>query len=406
MALLAPMALADIAMPYKYNDAFGTNQYYSVVFDGEGEAAVAAKLVFQNMDKKEVDTITLEIPGRAVRIISVLQEFQDYQDQCNNWQDDCTKYDGSTCLEYSRRCTNWYKQPGWPMQYSIVNYTQDRLSNSVKITAKLPKKIGLQESTTLLIYYKASGYAESTFGVFSFNYETIKSGFDVNSVRVAINTQDDLYLKGGKANVDYQLNTGIAALSKASESIQSDSLQQFSSSIQWQQGYVKQAAGLDPWESFKVSGKYSSSWLLLNAGTIALWLLAVAVVVFGIVLFIKKRRSAMPIQRKPNQPNPHFRMAMIGLASSVLLLVLWYLIVNFFSNTWRFGNSELVAPMAILVSIVLLLAVFIGPSVYMGINFGARFGFMTFAYTLGWLVLIVVLTVVIMSSLYRPIIYY
>src|SRR3989344_812837 len=79
--------------------AFGSNQYYSVVFDGEGEAAVAAKLVIVNTAKSNLTALNVEIPGN-VRIIAAVQEVQFKQRQCNNWERVCTNLSGETCTEY------------------------------------------------------------------------------------------------------------------------------------------------------------------------------------------------------------------------------------------------------------------------------------------------------------------
>ena len=64
-----PFAQAlDLAMPKPGSPVFGNNQYYSVLFDGEGDAIVAAKLVIFNPSEvlsfRELPTIWTTRPFR------------------------------------------------------------------------------------------------------------------------------------------------------------------------------------------------------------------------------------------------------------------------------------------------------------------------------------------------------
>lgn len=401
LILIVPVAFADQTIaPQYYGNNFGTNQYYAVVFDGEGEAEVAAKLVFQNVGQDLINDISFEIPGKNVRIISAVQEYQSYGKQCGYWRDECSKSSQDTCLEYKRVCDNWMMQPQYPMKYSVLTLSQEKLSNSVKVKAILANKVQSQETTTVIVYYKAMGYATSSLGVYNFDFETIKSSFDVKNVRVSISTQEDLYLKGGGAKVDYQLNSGFSAMSKANDGVQSESMQQFSNSIQYQPGYVKETSGLDPWESFKVSGKYSSSWFLMNMMNLLIWAIVIIVAIFGLRWFLKRRT------KRPTDKGLHFRMAGIAFITAIVLSALWYLVLLLFDNLHSFAYDDLVLPFLVLLAGVVMISSFIGPSVYVGMNHGAKYGFITFAYTLGFLVVLAVITLTLLVALRPSVIYY
>lgn len=380
---------------------FGTNQFYSVNFDAEGEAEVIAKLSFNNIDKESGQFI-IEIPGNNVRMIAAVQEVKMQEQYCSYWKDDCIEMQDRICIKSERICANWYDQQ--TIKYAPVGFSEEKLSDSSKVTLNI--KAPEQEQMTFLIYYKAKGYVDESLNVYNFDFRTIKSSYDVKNVRVAVNVQQGLYLKGTDSNINYQPNVGFDAAYKSvqtSQPEQSAYLSDLSNRVEWQQGFVKQASGLDPWESMSVEGKYSKSKFLINIWSYALWLFLAIVLVLGIrvaykKLSIKKIRAAQPIS--------HFEMAMIALGSSVLLSIGWWLVVllmNYLSMV-RF-NEYLVPPLVIIV-ILVLLALLLGPSIYIGTTKGARYGFMVFGYTLAWLLMFLVLASALLSISYTRGVYY
>src|SRR3990167_5788480 len=162
-ALGSPVyAAADIAPSYPISGSTqttGQNQYYTVVFDGEGETAVAAKLTFQNATKDPIDSVDIEIPGTVVRLITAVQEISQQQpclrygplpsypqgeEQPQNIMPPCLQYDYGYSLPY----------------YYILTTKEDHLSLSTKVTLTLPKSVNSQEQFSVLLYYKAVGYVE------------------------------------------------------------------------------------------------------------------------------------------------------------------------------------------------------------------------------------------------------
>ena len=125
-----------------------------------------------------------------------------------------------------------------------------------------------------------------------FKFETIKSGLDVNQVRVAINVQEGFYLKGGKGQTQYQPPIFSALEStSALKGVEDSSIRSFSQNIIYQSGYVKQTSGLDPWESFTVAGKYSSSRFLLYLNGIFISIAVIIGIIFGVWFLVKKFRK-------------------------------------------------------------------------------------------------------------------
>ncbi|MBW3022988.1 hypothetical protein KY308_02705, partial [Candidatus Woesearchaeota archaeon] len=278
LAVFIPKSLAEvasktsIAYPYPGTQPFASNQYYSVHFDEEGEAAVLAKFTIVNAKDSSIDEISVEIPGTSVRIINSVQEAMAQRRSCAQWDDKCVEQVEGQCSKYERTCVS-YKTYGTFQGYYSIDYTEQRLSKSTAYKFKLSQEIGPQESATVIIYYKAEGYVKKSFGIYNFDFETAKIKYDVDNVRVAVNVQPELYLKGGQSRVDYLPQIGASfAAEKLSTSVAAESsgLATLSRTIEYQQGYTKQTSGLDPLESFHVEGKYADSWFALNTLSIML----------------------------------------------------------------------------------------------------------------------------------------
>src|SRR3990167_521879 len=223
MAIITILSVSatEIAEPYPYypqQPVSQTQQFYTVVFDNEGEAAVAAKFSIYNKDKSPTSSLTLQIPGN-VRIINVLQEAKSLTNQCVEYKSVCTagtervctQYfpDGTCktyetihnpCLHQEQQCIRSQQNYGWPYTYHPIKYTQEILSKSTLFTFTLPVDT---DEPTILLYYKAQGYDQKSAGVWHANFETAKISDDTEHVRVALNVIPDLHLKGGKASVDY-----------------------------------------------------------------------------------------------------------------------------------------------------------------------------------------------------------
>jgi len=287
-----PKSIASVATT---DSVFGQSQYYSVIFDGEGEAAVNAKLNLENIDiDKNIDKLMVEIPGNDVRMIKAIQEISAQSRQCRRWEPIPMPMDyeeGSITMpqNISQRCIEWYPYVAGPRYYTL-KFEKEQLSKSVQFTFSLPDPVLPQETISILLYYKVSGYVQEKAGIFHFNYETLKIPYDVESVRVAINVQEGLYLEGGEAKTDYLPSSTTYSLQKAPlalEGVQDEAISKFSRDIQYAPGYTKSTSGLDPLESFIVEGKYAKSqfalekWFIIGVAVIFVFVLS------GIIIFIR-----------------------------------------------------------------------------------------------------------------------
>jgi len=395
--------------PYIGDNVFGQNQYYSVVFDGEGEAAVAVKLLLQNNSKDAISSTILEIPGVGIRLIKAVQEVYSKEQYCYRWEPNvCTENGKYGCLKYEQACSDWrWQVKTWDPLYYTLDPQAEELSDSVKYTIELAKSIEEQDQTAILLYYKAPAYAKKSLGVFNFKFETVKVPYDVDSVRIAVNVQEGLYLKGGKAETQYRASPAstFEAVSLDEAGVQNKGLSDFSNQITYVSGYVKTTSGLDPWESFKVEGKYAESRFALNKWIILGWVLGILAFLTGVgflVWFLVKRakkRSEKLAKIDKSHLLP-LKIVGVGIGSAfgvIILGILGALLIQFISQHVYYQYSGLVSLLLALVEGILILALVFGPSVYFGIKYGASKGVWVFAVLIVSLLILGVLAAVILS---------
>ena len=368
---------------------FGQNHYYSVVFDGEGEAAVAAKLMLQNNSKDEITSTIVEIPGVGIRMIRAVQEVYQEEEYCLRWEK-------GECVSWGKRIRRWN-----PKYYTLEPQAEE-LSNSVKYTFELAKSLEEQEESALLLYYKVPKAAKKSWGVFHFVFETAKVPYDVNQIRVAVNVQEGFYLRGGKAKTQYRptYEIGFKALSPQAEGVESQALRDFSQQITYIQGYVKTTSGLDPWESFKVKGTYASSRFLLYKGAIIGWILGTLVFLGSLVwliwFLIKRFQKKEALIGKTIKKEHLLPLKIIGsgIGSAIgiiLIMILGSFLASLISRHLYYQYTPFVSLFLVLVLGILILVFLFGPPLYFGIKYGAAKGV--------WVIGVTILTLIILGGL-------
>ena len=359
IAIMVQATAAYAIMPIPPYRTASPGDYYQVVFDGEGEASVLARLDRMNTDREPIDGFVIEIPGQ-VRMRYVFQQ---------------TGYE-------------------WNPRYEPVKYREEVLSKSSRYVISLPEPIEPGETVTIILNYKVWGYV-SRFVNYDFDFETIKSPTDIEYIRVAVSTDSELYMRGGEVRTDYRNNFatfGVAAEMAVKEDIGAEkayrTIQKHANSIRYAGGYVKEKRNLDPWESFHVAGTYNyASWWFLTylweiAGLAAL-LLAFRFLLFGRV------RSAFR-QRGISMPADRFtRTGFMGLVSAVSVLLVSWIMFSFASMNWMPWHIQQVFEFVILMVMgISVLAAFFGPAAYIGRKYGFQEGLLTLASTVVWLIVI------------------
>ncbi len=352
---------ADVMYPYHNQNQDG--QYYAVSFDGEGEATVLAKIVITNYKDDLLKKIAMEIPGKNVRLISLVQE-------------------GS---------------------YQLIHPKISSLSQSTTLEFDLPQPISSQDTATIILYYKALGYVEKNT-MYDFDFETIKVPYDLQTTRVSISVSEDLYLEGGESSVNYQPNYLFSqAADMASESI-AEKTSIVSNQIQYAQGYVKTATGLDPWESFHVKGRYAESWFALNVWKIVLFavigILAIAAIILGFMRMPKVQFN-----------QPWSAMLITSSLSAVCLVGLislsWYILPKM-NRLIGYQYNQIFAFSFVLLAFLLGLFILIGPSVSVGAKHGVGKGIAVVGLALVLTLLLGIILAVVFGTLFpvHPPVYY
>ncbi|MFH1587267.1 MAG: hypothetical protein ABID38_05395 [Candidatus Diapherotrites archaeon] len=327
-------------------------QYYAVSFDGEGDAVVRAQIVIENTTDEPIEELSFEIPNQVV-VYKLVQE-----------------------------------QPG----AERISYEKELTSNATILKMDLPNKIPAYGSSTITLFYKISKSAtQNMLGNWDIDFKTIvdKDAALVEYVRVAVNVQEGLNLKGGSAEVDYKTDFldvgGMQKLSVASEA--SYEYKQYSDSIRNTKGLVKTAQNLDPWESFHVRGEYSKSilalfWLEIVLAVIVLLLVVLAALkIVGRALAKGNKTGSGKIDSGKKQAvtkiNPYIKMAGIGFAVSLALILFWigaFILLVLLDSMISYSVMGLIVMLTLFLGLLVSLALGFGVPVYLAAKNGIKEG--------------------------------
>lgn len=359
-------ASASVFSPPYYSGSPG--HYYQAVFDGEGEAAVIAKIIQLNTGKEDISKIVLEIPGR----VNIRYVFQETQVRAN---------DGYPYYDY----------PYYGKKYSTPDFAEEQLSWSKKITVNLTNPIKQGDTGSLIIYYKAAGYAKKNVN-FDFDFETIKSPFDTPYLRVAVNVDDDLSLRGGETKTTYIQNIATFESLSAPKGVaiageQANFIKTISDNVVYAGGYVKTKTNLDPWESFHVTGRYNekNAWLLNYYEEMAGVAVAIIAINFligggllgGILGFIRKARKSQLS-----------RIIYSGFLSAAAVSLLVTSMIFLGNSLYTVFRSQIAGTLVVVAGFASILFSVSFPSYYHAQKYGNREGAAVLVSTIVWLVVI------------------
>ncbi|MBI4451038.1 hypothetical protein HY642_03625 [Candidatus Woesearchaeota archaeon] len=422
LAMLLPAALlqsASASEPVSYSRPYDTqygqtSQYYTVTFDGEGEAAVLAKLTLKNLGKTAIESILVEVPSSQVRVIYAVEESQGIRKECVRQDIKCARYapepqclnwapDG-TCLETKRPCIDeqttcleFRDVPSYPPVYSTLDASREQLSQSTKLIFKLPVPIQPEAAASVILYYKAQGFASQSFGLWTADFETIKWGYDTEQVRVALNVQPDMHLKGQESRVSYQPSFGtMEKLSAAPAMMQAESAEmgEFSRQISYAPGYAKQTSGLDPWESFHVTAEYSESkFALYSTRYLVGGFISIAVLALLVIGVRKLWRIKLP--------GAGITVAVVSFLDAILVGGYIIAMPYVLEALWQTMRAEVLAVLLLVVAVLVGLFLFIAPAIWVGSKHGWAAGLGTAGATLGWMIVILLL----LAALFRGTMY-
>ncbi len=403
LILLANSMSVAATQPY-YGGSSG--HYYQVIFDGEGEASVIAKIVQTNYGKENINNVTLEIPGR-VNVRYILQEvpvqtcenycigygnvcsktdmvcdnWNSTSQSCSYWESKCTQF-SSVCSQYSSRCYDSYERSFIPLEFN-----EEQLSSSKKLIVGLSKPVAGGKEVKLVIYYKVFGYVNRELNL-NFDFETIKSPYDTPYLRVAVDVDDDLSLKGGDTKTTYISNFNSLESFSAPQKIaiagdQANLIGSISDNVVYAGGYVKTKSNLDPWESFHVAGRYNGKnvWFLNYYEEIIGFIVAVVVVnllmndVIGGISNLIKKLGKSPLSRIISR-------GFISAAAVALTTAIMYAFSSSLSYLFRNQVGSILVVVAGMASILFSIAF---PAYYHAQKYGNKEGALVLLSTIAWL---------------------
>lgn len=423
LLLIVPNGMAVISQGYSHS-----NDYYTVSYDGEGDAIVRAKLMIDNDAVNAINELNLEFPGRNIIFYDVFEESKSGK-TCLRYKTEpsCAQFDKYyNCEKYEDKtvCDSWDLSGASFVR--ITNLTEIPTAESTVLNIKLTNTIEKGDSGAITVVYKIPKLAKNFLGAFNFQFRTVldQKAKIVNNVRVAVNVDNNLYLKGTSAEVDYRndfFGSAQADMMKSSIASEASSYNKFSEQIVQSRGYVKTASNLDPMESFVVKGEYSKSFMRVHIIGTIIWIIVIlgliASILFGVKKLMKKVASAnvSADKKKPAVGNAGNVLTVVvtSAVQAVILTGLWFLAWFIMNNLNRWINynymfSGMLGFLIVILFALLILAVFFAPPIFIGIKRGILPAIATFVLCIIWLIILIVLIIVLLSlfNVVHPQVYY
>lgn len=390
---------------------FGQKHSYSVVFRGNGEAITYAKLVIPNREEQALSEFSFEIPKINPSEIIMYQM---------KLPKECIRYNytdpNNPCVEYRDPDYGqdyYYYGSGQTAEYTKIKYTQS--GNIYNLT--LPSSVEPSKSTAIIISYAAKGYVDNIFGLYKFNFETIKVNSIIQSVRVAVDVDSDLLLKGKRSSVNYNEDTGSMPMAKLGDSsaVSSRELDRVVSNIGVSGALIKESNSLAPNESFNVRGEYANNWFRLYLNEIIIAVLIIIVIIVLIYLISKyisskpKKGTDANIKTQDNANNIvnknsinllNLTNVLVSLGT-VILLIIVSIIIRLLSkyNSWQYILYDPTFSSLISVITTLLYAlILIAPAIMVGLRKGWGNILSVIILQFIWFVIILVLYLLLFQS--------
>ena len=396
-----------------FNPFFGQDHAYSVTFRGNGEAVVFLRVIFSNNGDTPLDELTLRFPKIEPEGILAYQVIKDKT---------CLKYDytkPAVAPLYQYPCLE-YGEPNYSDYYGTSTYKKAKTSLAADtLTIELPDSLALQKAGSVLLYFRAFGFAKKdSFGAYDYTFETLKVDDTIRNLRVGISPDSDLFMQGAQGSVDYfKESAPIFESSKTmavGASLRNSSVDTAMSNIGY--GSInKSASNLMPLDSYKVTGSYADSRLKLYAGAIIMLLVIIIIVLLILGFGIRKlfggfnKKSAAPNPQNVNSSNAGINLAISASAGfvSASIMIILILLAYFFtrmvsSGSYGDGVTALLPIFAMLFFVGLIGVFLIFPCIFVGVKRGIWWGLATFVFTLFWLFMAFIVLWLISTGFNRP----
>lgn len=354
---------------------FGQKHSYSVIFRGNGEAITYAKLVIPNREEKALSEFSFEIPNVDVSEIIMYQM---------KLPKECVRYNytdpNNTCVEYREPDYGqdyYYYGNSQQAEYTKIKYT--KTDNKYNLT--LPNSVEPNKATALIISYATKGYVNQNFGLYKFNFETIKVPSRIQSVKVAVDVDSDLLLKGQQSSVTYNevSNMSMAKLGDSS-AVSSRELDSLVSNIGNSGSIIKESKSLAPNETFNVKGEYAKNWFRLYLNEMIIAILIIFVIIILIYLISKYINSRSRNKLNNTQENIDNKLinlfnpiyALVGLGSVISVLIVNYIfrLLSLSSIVQSFIYDPILGNLISIVTVLLYVVIITTPAIIISLKKG------------------------------------
>lgn len=386
---------------------FGQNQSYSVVFRGNGEAVVNARVTFTNTGSSLLASLGFRVPKVEPKDVLAFQVVR--TGPCVRYAPEATAEVQNmlyvpTCLQYDEPQDPyaWYGPAKY--QKAATQYEGDTL------TITLPQPIKPEKFGSILLYYHAFGYAKKDIvGTYQFSFETLQATEPVEQVDVGITTDTNLRLRGTQDKVNYRfenvgvVSKGMTHMAAPAENTRLDSYYQQIGTGQ----LIKSASNLQPLESFTVRGSYADNLPRLYAKEIAIGMGVFVVIVLltvGVLrIAIKVLRTQPSRQPQPAAPSQTATiLVVVGLSFLSAVFIVGYTVaVIFITRSLSIllnYDYTVQLPIVVVLSIISLGVygfLLVAPAIFVSMKRGSLYGLITAGLTLGWVFLAAILFAVI-----------
>lgn len=384
--LITSLVLLNFSYPAPQAQAqenllLGQKHWYSVIFRGNGEAIVYARLVISNSSKQPVRTFSFEVPSGSVSEVIILQQL--LPRSCVQWDfqngnNRCTLY-GDPDYSNKHFYAGMYGVEG---QIRYENVQVNQAGN--QFTVMFAEPIEANKSGALLLSYAAQGYVSKFLGLYRFSFPTLKVSQRIWEANVAVDVDTDFKLRGRRSGIDYGTDALPASGLTRSEGFSNPLLDSIASQVGSVGPLVKQAQGLAPGETLTVKGEYAANWFALYLGSIVKTVLVIVLIFVALHYlrrYLKKRAESKPAV------NPELEtslqkwsavalvspfVASMGLISAITISGLTYLLtradLRYLSN---YGGLPPMFGIIITIAILLLYGLLIlGPAIYAASRYG------------------------------------
>jgi len=400
------MIAPDFVPPYPGGEPgfLGQDHAYTVVFRGNGEAVISARVVLTNKGETPLSEISLRLPKVEPKDVFVYQVLR--EKQCARYG--VSVYDPAT-RTYPQVCEE-YADPDYYSYWGVSKYQKANVAiegDTVKITLLSPIKAN--GSGSYFMYFRTGGFVDkNVFGAFNYEFETLKVNDDIRNLSVGIDVDSDLYLKGVKGEIDYRIDFTSAESFKGvggAAPVANSAIDSFYGNI----GYgriTKTASNLGPLESYTVTGSYATNKLKLYGKELLIVFFAVLTMVCTLIIVYKvvSKRQKNPKADIKSESTAKMLAASagIGFISSFLLAgytVLVIVLGNLITPILAYQYNPIFVLFLVLISFGVYALILFAPGVYLGIKKGVGWGISVVVATIIWLIIFLVIAVAVLFLL-------